>query len=61
VRTERDFGLAIQPGGRMGAAVTVGDITGDGRPEVAVAGPGMLVAGLSGAGAVRLWSVSQPA
>jgi hypothetical protein len=53
--TESDFGLPPQPGSRMGAALAVGDVTGDGRPEVAIAGPDMLVAGLGGAGAVRLW------
>ena len=46
--------LAIEPGARMGAAVAIGDHTGDGRPELAIAAPNMLIAGHAGSGAVRV-------
>jgi len=54
--TEPMFGLASQPAGRMGGAVAIGDLTGDGRAEVAIAGPDMLIAGQPGSGAVRVAS-----
>ncbi len=54
--TEPAFGLAAQPDGAMGGAVAIGDLTGDGRAEVAIAGPDMLIAGQSGSGAVRVAS-----
>jgi hypothetical protein len=34
--------------------VAIGDLTGDGRPEVAIAAPNMLIAGHAGSGAVRV-------
>jgi hypothetical protein len=40
----------------MGGAVAIGDLTGDGRGEVVIAGPDMLIAGQSGSGAVRVAS-----
>jgi hypothetical protein len=46
--------LTIEPGARMGAVVAIGDLTGDGRPEVVIAAPDMLVAGHAGSGAVRV-------
>jgi hypothetical protein len=51
---ESAFGLTPAAGSRWGSALAVGDLTGDGRPEVAIAGPGMLIAGQPGAGAVRV-------
>jgi hypothetical protein len=54
VVTEAAFGLTPAAGSRAGAGLAIGDLTGDGRPELVVAMPGMVVAGQRGAGAVRV-------
>ncbi|MFE0105758.1 FG-GAP repeat protein [Streptomyces sp. NPDC059009] len=43
-----------EPGDRFGAAVTAGDVTGDGHPDVAVGAPGETVDGVAGTGSVVL-------
>lgn len=52
--SDADLGVGGAVDSRVGAAVAVGDLTGDGHPDVIAGAPGMLIAGQSGAGAVHV-------